>query len=83
VISTTKKLFYLEGTVGDLDTSGYSGTQWLPVSVQLPTEAGTLVSVSSGKHVVAITNDAERMWLGTGVGLDNPEVCRGCRWMGC
>jgi hypothetical protein len=73
VISTDNQLLYRAGTVGD---SGTSGTEW--VAVPLPLDVGKLFSVSSGKRVVAITDDAGRVWLRTGVGLGSPG---GVSWL--
>jgi hypothetical protein len=76
LISTDNQLLYRAGTVGD---SGTLGTHW--VAVPLPTEAGNLFSVSSGKHVVAITDNVGRVWLRTRVGLGPLFNPGGLSWL--
>jgi hypothetical protein len=73
VLDTAGQLLCRAGTYGD---SGTTGTQWL--SVDGPLGAGTLTSVSSGKHVVAVADDAGRLWLRAGVGPDTPQ---GVAWL--
>jgi hypothetical protein len=73
VLDTAGQLLCRAGTYGD---SGTTGTQWL--TVDGPLGAGTLTSVSSGKHVVAVADDAGRVWLRAEVGPDTPQ---GVAWL--
>jgi hypothetical protein len=72
-LGTLGQVFYRAGTYGD---SGTSGTDWKQIPG--PANAGTLASVSSGKHVVAVADGSGRVWLRMGVGPDTPG---GVAWL--